>query len=44
MMRLTACRSIQRGFDMAGNAQLRAAIHHQLGDLIAHSGTVGATH
>ena len=31
-------------FDMAGNAQLRAAIHHQLGDLIAYSGTVGATH
>ncbi|MEL0151320.1 MAG: DUF2855 family protein, partial [Rhodobiaceae bacterium] len=31
-------------FDMAGNAQLRAAIHHRLGDLIAYSGTVGATH
>lgn len=31
-------------FDMAGNAQLRAAIHHHLGDLIAYTGTVGATH
>ena len=29
---------------MAGNAQLRAAIHHHLGDLIAYTGTVGATH
>jgi len=31
-------------FDMAGNAQLRARLHHHLGDLIAYSGTVGATH
>lgn len=31
-------------FDMAGNAELRARLHHHLGDLIAYSGTVGATH
>ncbi|MEG9861345.1 MAG: DUF2855 family protein [Parvularculales bacterium] len=31
-------------FDMAGNAELRASIHHHLDDLIAYSGTVGATH
>jgi hypothetical protein len=31
-------------FDMAGNAELRAAIHRHLGDFIAYTGTVGATH
>lgn len=31
-------------FDMAGNAELRAAVHRHLGDKIAYSGTVGATH
>jgi hypothetical protein len=31
-------------FDMAGNAQLRQAIHQRLGDHIAYSGIVGATH
>ena len=31
-------------FDMAGNSTVRGAIHHHLGDHIAYSGTVGATH
>ncbi len=31
-------------FDMAGNAALRETIHNHLGDYIAYSGIVGATH
>ncbi len=31
-------------FDLAGNAELRARLHGHLGDLIAYSGIVGATH
>ena len=31
-------------FDMAGNSTVRGAIHNHLGDQIAYSGTVGATH
>ena len=31
-------------FDMAGNCTVRGAIHNHLGDQIAYSGTVGATH
>ena len=31
-------------FDMAGNSRVRGAIHNHLGDHIAYSGTVGATH
>jgi hypothetical protein len=30
--------------DMAGNAGLRAKLHHHLGDTLAHSCSVGATH
>ena len=31
-------------FDMAGNSTVRGAIHNHLGEQIAYSGTVGATH
>ena len=31
-------------FDMAGNCNVRGTIHNHLGDQIAYSGTVGATH
>lgn len=31
-------------FDMAGNGDVRAAIHKRLGERIAYSGVVGATH
>ena len=31
-------------FDMAGNSTVRGTIHNHLGDQIAYSGTVGATH
>ncbi|MCH1543078.1 MAG: DUF2855 family protein [Alphaproteobacteria bacterium] len=31
-------------FDMAGNEELRSKVHQHLGDFIAYSGIVGATH